>query len=63
MLHIMLFFLYIKKKSYSQKLRYEGNIEIICRCLCDDMYIELTRIRISYGEITCVNGKAYILIV
>ena len=58
----MLFSLY-KKKSYSHKLRYEGYIEIICRCLCDDMYTELTRIRISYGEITCVNGKAYILVV
>jgi hypothetical protein len=49
--------LFMKGSSYSYKLRYEGYLELICMCLLDNMYTELTHVRIPYGEIICINGK------
>ena len=42
---------------------YEKNLKLTCRYLLDDMYIELTRIRIPYKEITYVYGKAHLTVV
>ena len=53
----------MKGSSCSHKLRYEGYLEIICRCMSDDMYSELTYMRILYGEITCIYGKAHMTVV
>ena len=33
LVHIMFFYLFIKGSSCSHKLRYNGYIELICRCL------------------------------
>ena len=42
---------------------YEKNLKLTCRYLLDDMYIELTRIRISYKEITYVYEKTHLTVV
>jgi hypothetical protein len=44
-------------------LRYDGYLELICKCLSDDMFTELTCIRIPYEKITRVYGKAHATIV
>ena len=36
---------------------YDKYLKLICKCLSDDMYIELTHVRIPYGEITCVYER------
>jgi hypothetical protein len=46
----------------SHKLRYEGYLELICRCLSDNMFTELSRMRTPYGEITCVYGKTHMTV-
>ena len=51
----------MKKSNYSHKLRYERYLKLIYRCLLDDMYTKLTRVRISYEEITCVYEKVHVL--
>ena len=53
----------MKGSNCSYKLRYERCIELICRCLSDDMYTELTHMKISYGEIIYVYEKAYVMVV
>jgi hypothetical protein len=53
----------MKENSCSHKLRYEGYLKLICRCLSDDMYIKLTHVRISYRVISCVYGKSHIKVV
>jgi hypothetical protein len=45
------------------KLRYEGYLKLICRCLLNEEYIELIRMRFPYEEITHVYGKIYMFIV
>jgi len=42
---------------------YEGYLELICRFLLDNIYTELTRKRIPYGEITYVYEKALVKVV
>jgi hypothetical protein len=42
---------------------YDEYLELIYRCMLDDIYNKLTRIRISYGEIICVYEKAYMIVV
>jgi len=59
----IMFFFFMKKNSYSYKLRYEGYLELICRCLSDDMYTKLTHMKISYRVISCVYGKSHIKVV
>jgi len=53
----------MKEISCSYKLRYEGYLELICKCLSEDMYTKLTCIRILYGEIICIYGEAYMTVV
>jgi hypothetical protein len=53
----------MKGSNLSYKLRYKGYLELICRCLSKDMHTKLTCIRISYGEITYVYGKAHMTVV
>ena len=53
----------MKKNRCSHKLRYEGYLELICRCLLYDMYTELTCKRILYGKITCVYAKTHVMVV
>jgi hypothetical protein len=53
----------IKEVSCFHKLRYERYVELIFKCLLDDMYTELIRMRISYEEITYVYKKAHMMIV
>jgi hypothetical protein len=42
---------------------YDGYLELIYRCLSDDMLTELTRVRISYEEITYIYGKIHVIVV
>jgi hypothetical protein len=49
--------------SCSHKLRYKEYLELICRYLSYDMFIELDRMIISYGEITYIYGKAHMMVV
>ena len=37
-------------------------MELIGRCMIDDMYIKLTRKRILYGEIIYVYKKAFVIV-
>jgi tRNA pseudouridine-54 N-methylase len=53
----------MKRSSCSHKLGNEGYLELICRCLSDDIFTELTRMKISYEEIICVYGKTHVMIV
>ena len=41
---------------------YKRCLELICRCLSDDMYIELINMKIPHRELTCVYGKAFVMI-
>jgi hypothetical protein len=41
---------------------YKEYLELIYRWLSDDIHTELTCIRISYGEITCVYGKVHMTV-
>ena len=42
---------------------YKGYLELIYRCLLDDIYTKLTCMRILYEEITCVYRKTHVTIV
>ena len=53
----------MKESSYSHKLGYEEYLELIYRCLLNDMFIELTCIRILYVEITYIYEKTHVTIV
>ena len=53
----------MKGSSCPKKLRYEGYLELIYKYLLDDIYTELTRMKILYGDITCVYEKAHIMVV
>ena len=57
----MLFSL-LKEAVFLYKLMYKRCLELICRCLSDDMYIELINMRIPHRELTCVYGKAFVMI-
>jgi hypothetical protein len=52
----------MKESNCSHKLRHEEYLELICKYLSDDLYNELTCMRISYGEITYVYGKAHVTV-
>jgi hypothetical protein len=52
----------MKGSNRSHKLSFKGYLELICRCLSKDMHTELTYMRISYGEITYVYGKAHMIV-
>ena len=52
----------IKGKGCSYKLRYEGYLKLICRCLSNNMYTELTRNRIIYGAITYIYEKTHMIV-
>ena len=52
----------MKKRSCSYKLRYEGDLELICRCFSYDIYTELTYIKILYEKITCDHEKVYVMV-
>ena len=58
-----MFFFFMKGSSCSHKLGYKRYLKLICKCLLDDMYTELTRMRISYKEITCVYEKTHVTVV
>ena len=53
----------MKESRYSYKLRYEGYLELIYKCLLDDLYTKLTCVRILYGDITCFYGKTHVMVV
>ena len=53
----------MKGNSFSYKLRYERYLKLICRCLLDNIYTELTYKRILYGEITYVYEKTHVIVV
>jgi hypothetical protein len=45
------FIFFMKRSSYSYKLGYEEYLKLICRYLLDDMYIELSCMKIPYKKI------------
>ena len=45
----------MKENSCSYKIKYEGYLELICKCLLDDTYTKLTSMKISYEKIICVS--------
>jgi len=47
---------------YSHKLRYERYIKLICMYLSDDMYINLIRKKIPFGELTNVYGNVHVIV-
>jgi hypothetical protein len=49
----------MKGSNHSYKLRYNGYNELICRCLLNNKYTKLARMRIIYGEITHIHGKTH----
>ena len=53
----------MKENNCSHKLRYKGYLKLICKCLSDNIYNELTCIRIPYRKITCVCGKTHMMVV
>jgi len=53
----------MKASSCSHKLSYKEYLELICRYLLDDTYIELACIKKSYEEITYVHGKDHMIVV
>ena len=53
----------MKRNNCSYKLKYERYLKLICRYLLDDMYIKLTRMRITYEEIIYVYEKTYVIVV
>jgi hypothetical protein len=61
LVHIMFFFL-LKERSCSHKLRYEGHLELICRCFSYDICAELIYMRILNGKITYDHEKAYVMV-
>jgi hypothetical protein len=54
---------FVKWNNYSYKLKYDKYLELVYRCLSNYMYIKTIRMRISYGEITCVYGKSHVIVV
>ena len=52
----------MKGNICSHKPKYKGYLELICRCLLDEMYTELTRMKISYKEITYLYKKAHVMV-
>jgi hypothetical protein len=50
---------YIRVYCYSHKPRYERYLKLIYKCLLDDMYTELSRKKIQYGEIIYIYRKAH----
>jgi hypothetical protein len=53
----------MKGSSCFYKLRYEGQLKLIYKWLSDEMYVELTRMRILYGDIIYVYGKVHVTVV
>ena len=54
---------FMKRSSCSNKLRCEEYLKLICKCLSDDMYIQLACKRIPYAESTYVYRKANMIVV
>ena len=54
---------FVKRNNYSYKLRYERYLELIYKCLSNNLYTELTHKIIQYGEITYVYGKTHVTVV
>ena len=52
----------MKKNSCSHKLRCEGYLKLIYRCLSYDMYTKLTSMRVPYEKITCIYGKTHVIV-
>ena len=50
---------YLRVYYCSYKLKYKRYLKLIYKCLLDDINIELTRKRISNGEIIYVYRKAH----
>ena len=46
----------------SLKLKYDEYLEKIYRYLLDDIYTNMTRVRILYGEIACIYIKAHVTV-
>ena len=53
----------MRKSNCSYKLRYKGYLELICKCLSQDMYTKLTCMKITYGDITYVYEKTHVTVV
>jgi len=53
----------MKRNGCSYKLSYKKYLELICKCLSQDMYTELICMKILYREITYVYEKAHVTIV
>lgn len=53
----------IEKNNCFYKLRYKEFLELICKCLSNDKYIELTLKKILYKNIIYVYKKAHIIII
>ena len=52
-----------KNNNCFHKLRYKTYLKLICRCLSNDKYIELTLKRISYKNIIYVHRKVHAIII
>ena len=52
----------MKENSCCYKIKYEGYLELICKCLLDDIYTELTCMKISYEKIICVYRKTRVMV-
>ena len=53
----------MKGNNCSHKLRYERYLKLIYRCLSNNMYTNLTYIRILYGENIHVYGKTHMIVI
>ena len=58
----MLFFFLMEGSICSLKLKYDEYLEKICRYLLDDIYTNMTRVKILYGEIACIYIKAHVMV-
>ena len=47
----------MKGSNYTLKLRYEGYLELTCKCLSNKMDTKLARMKILYRDITYVYEK------
>jgi hypothetical protein len=56
-------FVFMKESNYFYKLIYEEYLELTRRCLLNNKYIKLTRLKISFREITHVYEKTHVTIV
>ena len=52
----------MKGNNWSHKVRFGGYLKLICICLLEDIYTELTRKIISFEMIIYVYGKTYMIV-